>query len=67
MPLPNSQRRTKIVATIGPASRDPEVLRAMIEAGATTLRLNFSHGTHEEHQRNLRLIRQTAFELNQPV
>jgi pyruvate kinase len=67
MPLPNSQRRTKIVATIGPASRDPEVLRAMIQAGATTLRLNFSHGTHEEHQRNLRLIRQTAFELNQPV
>jgi pyruvate kinase len=67
MPLPKSQRRTKIVATIGPASRDPEVLRAMIEAGATTLRLNFSHGTHEEHQRNIRLIRQTSFELNQPV
>ncbi|HBE30677.1 MAG TPA: pyruvate kinase [Cyanobacteria bacterium UBA11368] len=67
MPLQNSQRRTKIVATIGPASRDPQVLRAMIEAGATTLRLNFSHGTHEEHQRNIRLIRQTSFELNQPV
>ncbi len=67
MPLQNSQRRTKIVATIGPASREPQVLRAMIEAGATTLRLNFSHGTHEEHQRNIRLIRQTSFELNQPV
>lgn len=39
----------------------------MIEAGATTLRLNFSHGTHEDHQRNIRLIRQVSFELNQPV
>lgn len=43
------------------------MLRALIEAGATTLRLNFSHGTHEDHQRNIRLIRQLSFELNQPV
>lgn len=63
----NPQRRTKIVATIGPATSSPEVLRAIIEAGATTLRLNFSHGTHEDHQRNIRLIRQISFELNQPV
>jgi len=42
------------------------VLKALIEAGATTLRL-FSHGSHTEHQRCVRLIRQTAFELNQPV
>ncbi len=61
------QRRTKIVATIGPATSKPGVLRNLIQAGATTLRLNFSHGTHEDHQRNVRLIRQTAFELNQPV
>ncbi len=67
MLLPASQRRTKIVATIGPATSSPEVLRALIEAGATTLRLNFSHGTHEDHQRSIRLIRQTSFELNQPV
>ncbi|MBD2743702.1 pyruvate kinase [Coleofasciculus sp. FACHB-1120] len=67
MQLRNPQRRTKIVATIGPATSSPEVLRALIEAGATTLRLNFSHGTHEDHQRSIRLIRQTAFELNQPV
>lgn len=67
MPLPNIQRRTKIVATIGPATSSPEVLRELIEAGATTLRLNFSHGTHEDHQRSIRLIRQTSFELNQPV
>src|SRR6476646_12227907 len=67
MQLRDSLRRTKIVATIGPATSQPDVLRALIEAGATTLRLNFSHGTHEDHQRSIRLIRQTAFELNQPV
>lgn len=67
MELLNSLRRTKIVATIGPATSSPEVLRALIEAGATTLRLNFSHGSHADHQRSIRLIRQTAFELNQPV
>ncbi len=67
MQLQDSQRRTKIVATIGPATSSPEVLKALIEAGATTLRLNFSHGSHAEHQRCVRLIRQTAFELNQPV
>jgi pyruvate kinase len=63
----HSPRRTKIVATIGPATSTPDALRAIIEAGATTLRLNFSHGTHEDHQRSIRLIRQTSFELNQPV
>jgi pyruvate kinase len=65
--LRSALRRTKIVATIGPATSSPEVLRALIQAGATTLRLNFSHGSHEDHQRNIRLIRQTSFELNQPV
>jgi len=67
MQLLDSLRRTKIVATIGPATSSPEVLKALIEAGATTLRLNFSHGTHADHQRSIRLIRQIAFELNQPV
>lgn len=67
MQLHDSLRRTKIVATIGPATSQPEVLRSLIEAGATTLRLNFSHGTHEDHQRSIRLIRQLSFELNQPV
>ncbi len=43
------QRRTKIVATIGPASRDPEVLVRMVEAGMDVARLNFSHGTTDEH------------------
>jgi pyruvate kinase len=67
MQLQPTLRRTKIVATIGPATSSPEVLRDLIEAGATTLRLNFSHGTHDDHQRNIRLIRQVSFELNQPV
>ncbi|MDA0269104.1 MAG: pyruvate kinase [Cyanobacteria bacterium] len=65
--LHHALRRTKIVATIGPATSQPDVLRSIIEAGATTLRLNFSHGTHDDHQRSIRLIRQIAFELNQPV
>ena len=60
-------RRTKIVATVGPATLKPDVLKKLIQAGATTLRINFSHGTQHDHQRAIRLIRQTAFELNQPV
>ena len=44
-----AMRRTKIVATIGPASADPEMLVRMVEAGMDVARLNFSHGTHEQH------------------
>jgi len=65
--MKQEMRRTKIVATIGPASSSPEMLKALIEAGATTLRLNFSHGSHEDHERSIRTIRQVSFELNQPV
>ena len=46
---PLGKVRTKIVATVGPASRDPAVLREMVEAGVDVFRLNFSHGTHDEH------------------
>ncbi len=67
MPSRPALRRTKIVATIGPATENPDTLRALIEAGATTLRLNFSHGDQENHQKNIKLIRQISFELNQPV
>jgi pyruvate kinase len=45
------QKRTKIVATVGPASRDPAILRSLFICGANVLRLNFSHGTPEEHAR----------------
>ena len=53
-------RRTKIVATIGPASRDPETLVRMIEAGMDVARLNFSHGTAEEHAETAQRVRDAA-------
>jgi pyruvate kinase len=53
-------RRTKIVATIGPASRDPEVLVRMIEAGMDVARLNFSHGDAETHAETARRVRDAA-------
>ena len=53
-------RRTKIVATIGPASREPDTLRGLIDAGADVLRLNFSHGTRAEHAENVRRIREAS-------
>jgi pyruvate kinase len=60
-------RRTKIVATLGPVTSTPEVIRELIEAGASTFRLNFSHGTHADHHRSVCMIRQVSSELNQPV
>jgi len=53
-------RRTKIVATIGPACRDPETLVRMVEAGLDVARLNFSHATREEHAENLERVRAAA-------
>jgi pyruvate kinase len=53
-------RRTKIVATIGPASREPEVLVRMIEAGVDVARLNFSHGSAEEHAETAGRVRDAA-------
>ena len=55
--------RTKIVATIGPASWSRPVLRQLIEAGVDVFRLNFSHGTHEEHSGMLSDIRTLSREL----
>ncbi len=63
MPKPDLMRRTKIVATIGPATESPERLRELIAAGATTFRLNFSHGDHSEHAVRIRTIRQVSAEL----
>jgi len=53
-------RRTKIVATIGPASREPEVLVQMVEAGMDVARLNFSHGSAEEHAETAQRVRDAA-------
>lgn len=53
-------RRTKIIATLGPATDDPEVMFNIIQAGVNVVRLNFSHGSHEEHQRRIELVREAA-------
>jgi len=54
------QKRTKIVATIGPASRDPAIIRSLAVSGANVFRLNFSHGTQEEHGETIDAIRAVA-------
>jgi pyruvate kinase len=54
------RRRTKIVATLGPASRDREVVEKLIDAGVGVFRLNFSHGSHEEHSTTYRTVREAA-------
>jgi pyruvate kinase len=60
-------RRTKIVATIGPASAHPETLVRMIEAGMDVARLNFSHGSHEQHAETAQLVRDAAGRAGRPV
>lgn len=59
--------RTKVVCTIGPASNTEEMLRKMILAGMDVARLNFSHGSHEEHAKVIALIRKLSDELSTPV
>ncbi len=61
------RRKTKIVCTIGPASQSPKILEALIQDGMNVARLNFSHGTHEEHQRKIEAIREISDRLRQPV
>ena len=60
-------RRTKIVATIGPASREPEVLVRLIEAGLDVARLNFSHGTRELHAESIARVREAAGQVGRQV
>ncbi len=60
-------RRTKIVCTLGPASADEETLRSMMEAGMDVVRLNFSHGSHEDHQARIEMIRRIAREVGRTV
>ena len=60
-------RKTKIVCTIGPASQKAEVLEAMIAAGMNVARLNFSHGTHQDHLEKIRTIRKLSARLDKPV
>ncbi len=67
MLLERTRKRTKIVATIGPASRAPATIRALVEAGLNVARLNFSHGTHAEHGAIVDDIRAISRELDVPV
>lgn len=63
MPFP----RTKIVCTLGPASNSRDILRSLMEAGLSIARVNFSHGTHEQHAETVAMVRETASELSRPV
>ncbi len=60
-------RKTKIICTIGPASENEEVLTKMCEAGMNVARLNFSHGSQDEHQKKIDLIKKVREKLNLPI
>jgi len=64
MPNVDLKRRTKIVATIGPATQSEFVIKELIKAGVTTFRLNFSHGDHEDHAERIKTIRKVSSELD---
>ncbi len=60
-------RKTKIVATLGPACNDIEVIKSLISAGMNAARINFSHGTHESHEEIINKLKQAREELNAPI
>src|SRR3954463_14478972 len=60
-------RHAKIVATLGPASSSPEMIRALFEAGADVFRFNFSHGSHEEHQKRYDIVRAIEQDTGRPI
>jgi pyruvate kinase len=60
-------RKAKIVATLGPASSSKEAIRALFEAGADVFRFNFSHGSHEDHQRRYDIVREIEKEVGHPI
>src|SRR5580658_9748907 len=62
-----SQRRAKIVATLGPASNTEPVFRDLVRAGVDVVRLNFSHGTHEEKLALIQMIRKVSREERKPL
>ena len=60
-------RKTKIICTIGPSSDNTETLSQMFEAGMNVARLNFSHGTHEQHQEKIDLIKKVRSDMHLPI
>jgi pyruvate kinase len=60
-------RHSKIVCTLGPATRSPRMIRKLIQAGMNVARLNFSHGTHEEHAHCISILREAAVALKKPI
>jgi len=60
-------RRAKIICTIGPASRDPETFRRLVDAGMDAVRVNFSHSSHEEAARTIRMAREVSREVGRPL
>src|SRR3954462_14538319 len=66
MPM-RRNRHAKIVATLGPASSSPEMIRALFETGADVFRFNFSHGSHEEHQKRYDIVRAIEQETGRPI
>jgi pyruvate kinase len=61
------RRRTKIIATLGPASSSPEMLGRLFRGGADVFRLNFSHGSHEDHASRIAMIRALEIETGRPI
>lgn len=61
------RRRTKIIATLGPASSSPEILGRLFQAGADVFRLNFSHGTHDDHAKRFAMIRELEEKFDRPI
>jgi pyruvate kinase len=62
-----NSRHSKIVCTIGPATRSPRMIRKLIAAGMDVARLNFSHGTHQEHAQSIAMLRDAAAEYKKPL
>src|ERR1700728_938123 len=66
-PKMRRRRRTKIIATLGPSSSSLEVMTRLFQAGADVFRLNFSHGSHEDHAARFAMIRELEEKFDRPI
>lgn len=60
-------RKTKIICTLGPATDSEEIIRKLVENGMDVVRLNFSHGTHEEHKKKIDMVKKIREEFDKPI